>query len=53
MVFLIISQNSQENTSVSVSVLIKMTLYCEICEIFKKTFLQNTPRLLLLNQTKD
>ena len=38
MVFLIISQNSQENTSFSVSVLIKMTLYCEICETFKKNF---------------
>ena len=41
MVFLEISQNSQENTCDS--------LFCEICEISKNTFLQNMSGLLLLS----
>ena len=55
-VFLKTSQNSQENTCVRVSFLIKLqacnffkketlaqVFYCELCEIFKSTFCYRTP----------
>ena len=51
--FLNISQNLQENTSARISFLIKLhasglVFPCEICEIFKNTFLQNSSRRVLL-----
>ena len=60
-VFLEISQNSQENTCARVSFLMKLQVFnfikketlaqafpCELCEISKNTFLQNTSGRLLL-----
>ena len=56
--FLETSQNSQENTCASVSILIKLqtltqVLSCEFCEVSKNTFFTEHLRWLLLNIAVD
>ena len=59
MVFLEISQNSQENTCARVSFLIKLqketlaqVFSCEFCEISKNTFFYRTPLVAAAEQIK-
>ena len=59
-VFLKLSQNSQENTCVRVSFLVKLQALdsgilfsCEFCEIFKNTFFHRTPLVAASDNLKN